>query len=239
MKIIMTLMTFSLMIATSSTPFLSKAYSAGDMGTFKKLLSRNIRLGMALMITLASILAVFGDRVISLWIGAGNFVGFPVLWTLLVMLTLEVHHAIHAVSIMAAGHLVFLKVAIISGVIKIALSLLLSSYFGLWGVALGTMIAQLLTNNWYAPFISFKVLAISFKEYARTIYAPLALLLAVILLVNIVMRQLFDRLPDFGAVFAASVVSAIISAVITYSLVISSSERDAIMKKAIAWRMLP
>jgi hypothetical protein len=83
-----------------------------------------------------------------------------------------------------------------------------------------------------------QVLAISFKEYVRTVYLPLALLLAIILPVNIVMRKLFD-LPDFGALLAASIVSAIISAVFTYSLVISASERDAIMKKAAAWRMLP
>ena len=166
-KIVSALMTFSLLVVTSSTPFLSKTYAAGDMASFRSLLLRNVRFGMAAMLILASFFAVFGDRVIDIWLGPGNFVGFPVLWTLLIMLTLETHHVIHATATMAAGHLIFLWTAILSGVLKIAMSVLLASHLGLWGVALGTLIAQLLTNNWYAPYSTLRIFNLSFTSYLK------------------------------------------------------------------------
>jgi O-antigen/teichoic acid export membrane protein len=235
-KIIAALMTFSLLIVTSSTPFISKAYAAREINTVSVLLLRNVRFGMAVMIVLASYLALFGDRVIEAWLGPGNFVGFPVLWTLLVMLTLEVHHVIHATATMAAGHLVFLRPAIFAGILKVVLSILLARTLGLWGIALGTLIAQLATNNWYAPYTALRFFNLPLRRYAGNVAAPLVLLLLALLAANAGLRQLTDGLPPFPGAVLAFLASSAAGLAMTYWLLMLQDERRVFERAIAFWR---
>lgn len=184
LKMILAMMTFSLLVVTSSTPYVSRAWGAGQMNVVREILLRNVRYGVSAMVVLVAYLGVFGDAVVSLWLGPGNFVGYPVLWTLLAMLTLEVHHIVHASTVMGAGHIVFLRASLLAGAMKVALSLVLARYYGLLGVALGTFIAQLLTNNWYAPYVSLRMFEIRFSRYLIKYLAPMAVLLCAMLSMN-------------------------------------------------------
>jgi O-antigen/teichoic acid export membrane protein len=173
MRAVSTLMTLSLILSTSSAPFLSRAFAAGDMDACRLLVSRNLRVGVGAMLFLATFLAVFGRPVVDLWLGPGHFVGAPVLCTLLVLLSLECHHVIAATAVMAAGRVVFFWPAVIAGALKITLSFLLARRFDLLGVALGTVIAQLLTNNWFAPWMALRVFRIRVARYAVEVMVPL------------------------------------------------------------------
>jgi len=235
-KIVSALMTFSLLIATSSTPFLSKAYAAGDMQACTTLLMRNVRFGMAVMVMLASFLAVFGDAVIESWLGPGNFVGFPIVWTLLIMLTLEVHHVIHATATMAAGHLVFLWTALASGVMKIALSVVLAHSLGLWGVAIGTMVAQLLTNNWYAPYVTIRLFDLSFTKYGKTVILPVLLLLLSLLLINTGIRHQIHGLPGLPLLAMSFSASSMAWLILTFGLLTARSEQKAFIDALVHWK---
>lgn len=174
MKVVSTLMSLSLILSTSAVPFISRAFAAGEMDACRDLLSRNLRFGMAAMLFLTSFLAVFGRPLVEAWLGEGRFVGEPVLWLLLLVLTLECHHVICATAVMAAGRVVFFWPALIAGALKIGFSLWWARDHGLFGVALGTLAAQLLTNNWFAPFMALKVFHIRPADYALRILAPLA-----------------------------------------------------------------
>jgi O-antigen/teichoic acid export membrane protein len=229
-KIVSALMTFSLLIVTSSTPFLSKAYAAGDLASFRSLLLRNVRLGMAAMLILAAFFTVFGDRVIDVWLGPGNFVGFPVLWTLLIMLTLEAHHVIHATATMAAGHLIFLWMAILSGIIKVGLSVLLASHLGLWGVALGTLIAQLLTNNWYAPYATLKIFNLAFAHYVKKIVFPLSVLALSMVTLNLGLRYTTNSMPALAALIVSFIVSSAAGLSIVSLFMMVPDERASYLK---------
>ena len=234
-KIVFMLMFLSLLLTTSSSPFFSRAYSAGEMDSFRELLSRNVRFGMSAMVVLASFLSLFGDRVIELWLGGGNFVGYPVLWTLLIVLTLECHHVIHATAVMAAGHVIFLRPAIIAGALKIALSLLLVGRYGLFGVALGTLIAQLLTNNWYAPYAALRLFDIPLREYLRRIVLPLALFFLVMTGVNFGLKSVIygSAMPSGLALPLSFLVSASFGIIITWFLMATDAERKTIKKLSI------
>lgn len=228
LKIVSNLMNFSLLAITSSTPFLSRLYSQGDMNAFKQLLLRNVRIGMIAMIMPSAFLAIFGNFLIDLWLGAGNFVGYAVLWTLLIMFLLEVHHVIHAMAAMAAGHIVFLSVAIGSGVLKVILSLLLASYFGVWGVALGTLIAQALTNNWYAPYFTIKTFSIPYGEYFKKIMLPILLFSLVMLAVNTGIKSVVGDTMSLSTFILAFLCSSAISAVLAYVVVLTETERNSL-----------
>jgi hypothetical protein len=83
------------------------------------------------------------------------------------MMTLETHHVAHASLTMASGHIPFVRIALVAGVLNLVFSLMLVRWFGLLGIALGTMTAQMLTNNWYAPHVSLRRLGIGASSYLR------------------------------------------------------------------------
>lgn len=230
-KIISTLATFSMLIVTSSTPFLSKFFAANQTQEFNKLFYRNLRYGLSLMIIAGTFLAVFGDKVIDIWIGKGNFVGFPVLWTLLVMLTLEVHHVIHATTTMATGKIVFYCVAIIAGLLKIGLSFILVIRYGLWGIALSTMIAQLITNNWYVPYVTLRHLELSLKNYMKTILLPISALTVCCLLVNLIIKYCLHIYSNVIYMLIASLLSLVFGLLIMFFIVLTKNDRNDIVGK--------
>jgi O-antigen/teichoic acid export membrane protein len=159
-KIAAMIMTLGTVGVTASTPYVSRAFRMHRHDEVKLLLSRNLRFIMPGILVLILFFAVNANDVIALWLGPGMYVGNAVLWTLLLMVTLEVHHVIYASALMATGEIAFVWSAVTAGVLNLGLSFFLASRLGLWGVALGTLVAQLLTNNWYAPYVTLKCLGI-------------------------------------------------------------------------------
>ena len=192
-KMTVALMTLSLLIVNSSIPFLSKAHAAGHKELVVELLLKNVRLSMFTMAILVPFIALFGSEVVDIWLGPGNFVGNYVLWTMLTMAFLEVHHVALASATMATGRLAFMWMALGAGVLNIMLSLFLVRHFGLWGVALGTMFAQILTNNWYAPYITLKHFGVPFKMYLSGVVTPFFLLFLLCLIINVCFKAIFDQ----------------------------------------------
>jgi O-antigen/teichoic acid export membrane protein len=230
-KIAFSLMAFSLLIVNTTTPFLSKAHAAGDALQVRTILLRNVRVSTATIAFFGSFVAVFGKGVIDIWLGPGNFAGFPVLWTLLVMVFLEVHHSALAAGTMATGRLDFVWIAIAAGVLNVFIALMLIRPLGLWGVALGAMIAQMLTNNWYAPALTLRHFSLSGKTYARTVAAPVLLMLLACLAWNV----LIGRLPGVTSISlnlaAAFVCSTLFGAAVFYRFVLTPDERNALRSR--------
>lgn len=208
-KIVATLMTFSMLIVTSSTPFLSQHYAANNREAFRTQLYRNVRFSMAIMITCVSFLCFYGEKIITLWLGAGAFIGFPVIWMFAAMIILECHHANLATAAMSTGKQFFAFIALLAGILNIVISWNLAKSHGLIGVAAGTMIAQMLTNNWYVPYVSLKVLEIPFSDYFKKTLLPLSGLLATGLLTNAMTSRYLDSLSNFGALVMGFAISAL------------------------------
>ena len=224
-KVISAIMILSMLNVASSVPFLSKAHAAGETGAFHSLFYRNIRFGVGLIIILTSFFSVFGERIINVWLGPGNFAGFAVLWILSATLIMEVHHTIHATVTMSAGHIIFLKAALLAGFLKVASSAWLSSYFGIAGIAAGTLLAQVLTNNWYAPYITLKLFNIPAGRYFREVGFPLLALLALTLGSNVLLIRLTGDLPELPGLLLSFPLSFAIGAGLFIALVLPRDER--------------
>lgn len=190
-KISITTMSVALLIVTAISPHISKAHAENNAPLVIDLLSQSVRLSTAVAVFLIAFVAVFGDLIIELWLGKGKFIGFPILWTLLLMTLLEVHHVAMANATIATGHVAFARPALIAGILNLGISIALAAQLGLLGVALGTLIAQILTNNWYAPYVTLKHFELSFKQHFLGIILPLSFLLICLLTANTILRSAY------------------------------------------------
>lgn len=203
-KIAIALMTLSLLLVNSSTPFLSRAYAAGQHELVINLLFKNVRISMFAMAVLVPFMAIFGSDIVEIWL-VWNFIGHPVLWTMLVMVFLEVHHVALASATMATGRIAFMWIALVAGALNVLISLILVRYVGIWGVALGTMIAQMLTNNWYAPYLTFKHFGISINVYFIKVVFPVVCILILCIGLDMLIKQ---SLPQVGVALIVALVSS-------------------------------
>lgn len=224
-KLVAMIATLSMMLIVSSTPFLSQAHSRQDTMEIRRLLNRNLKVSLATMVTLGSALACFADKIIFVWLGKGHFVGFAVVIILLSMLLLETHHVALASAAMATGKVVFFVPALLSGVLNIVFSIFLARRMGLVGVAFGTLAAQALTNNWYAPWYAMRLFHIRLVDHFRSIVAPTIFLLTITLGVGYITRRLLPMLPPLAAVVVGACSIGLAGALSTYFLVFSDSER--------------
>jgi O-antigen/teichoic acid export membrane protein len=228
-KIVMSLMAFSLLLVNTSIPFLSRYFIQGSESNFLTLTSRNCRVSLAAILFAAGFLAVFGDDVFYMVGGDIEFVGFTTLWILLALVVFEVHHVALASSVMATGHLVFYKMAIAAAIINVILSLILAGHYGVVGVALGSLIAQLMTNNWYAPYIAFKHLGISAKTHCLEVLVPALLFLLLISLFNLCLRFVLDSYESGLRVLLALMMSALLCSFLFFRIILRQQERSQIL----------
>ncbi len=185
MQLVGALYTIALLPASATEPFVARAHGGGDRRGVVSLLERNARHITSVLLVGATLLAVFGREIITLWVGAQYFAGPLVLALFLVLYVLEAHHVVHASVIMATGRVVFLPWALIAGAINVTLGLYLVKPFGALGVIAATVAAQLLTNNWFAPWYTLSRLHVSWREYATAILpaVPVGLVVALAALV--------------------------------------------------------
>jgi len=160
-------------IAMVSKVFISQAFRAGDWPMVHRLVFRCARIGFGLMVAGVAVVITIGDSILSTWLGEGHFVGWPVLLTFCLMLALECQHVTLASACISTNDIPFGPCAIGAGLLNILFTILLIRSLGLWGVALGTLFAQLMTSNWYCVWRSLKRLRISFGLYVQRVILPI------------------------------------------------------------------
>lgn len=137
-------------LAAASAAHISQAWSSGDAQGAARILRRNLSWAVLVMGCGVGWILATGESLFTLWLGPGTFIGYPILCTFCVMLSLEAHHKTFEYAVRATGEEVFAGWYVASGVLNLVLTWLLIERFGLLGVAIATMIAQLTTLNWFA-----------------------------------------------------------------------------------------
>jgi len=149
-------------------PFISRKSAAGDQSGIHRMLMLNTIIGMTIQFAAVSLLAVFGDYIMQLWLGPGHFVGWGIMWVFCIMLTLENHHVIFAkFGLSAKVDPTWGKMSLLSGTLNLILTFIGIQWLGLLGVALGTMVSQIMTNNWYAVVKTMRILNLKLLEYLK------------------------------------------------------------------------
>lgn len=230
-KIVTTFMTLSMMLVVTTSPFMSQAHAQNDTGLIRRLLQQNQRVSLSIMILLGSCFACFADRAIHVWLGPGHFIGFGVVWVLLAMMLLEAHHLAMATAMMATGQIVFIVPAVLAGLVNMGLSIVLARHMGILGVALGTLLAQLMTNNWYVPFYVLRRFRIPLREHLRGVVGPVLLLLALTLGAGTVTRMLTRTLPDLGALLIGCLCIVGTGGLCMFSVVLRPTDRAFVLAR--------
>jgi O-antigen/teichoic acid export membrane protein len=231
-KLVTTLMGLSTMLIVSTTPFLSQAHAQENTAEIKRLLHRNLKFSLSIIVVLGSVLACFADRIVSLWLGPGHFVGFSVVWVLLLMVLLETHHASMATATMATGRIVFLAPAFIAGVLNIGFSVYLSAKYGLIGVAMGTLCAQLVTNSWYVPWYTMRQFHMGFADHLRRVVLPVLTVLVLTLGVGYAVRLAVPSSMTLLSIVVGATSIAVIGTIAVMILVLSPGEKSYLVLQA-------
>ncbi|HBG04808.1 MAG: hypothetical protein A2075_11585 [Geobacteraceae bacterium GWC2_58_44] len=167
-RLVQVVFVFASTAAGICVPFISRRSAARDFSGIHVMLMLNTTVGMMIQVAGVALLAVFGDYILQLWLGPGHFVGWGVLWVFCIMLTLENHHVIFArFGLSAQSDPTWGKMSVISGILNLAFTWIGIQLLGLLGVALGTMMAQILTNNWYAVLKTLRIVQMRFSNYVR------------------------------------------------------------------------
>jgi O-antigen/teichoic acid export membrane protein len=220
----------------SSSVFISQAWQAGELSTIQRITIRNAQLALSIMAAGVAFILVEGRELTDLWLGQGNFVGYEILLIFCIILTLEVQYQTLTLSSRATEDERYAPWAITAGFLNIIFTWYLIKPLGLLGVAIATMLAQMLTNNWYGVYRPMMRLKLNFKVYLRHVIGLWGLVLICCLVCSWSVKQGITLLGVNSEWFIAGVTAAVCGAIFLFFLWVSILEkhhREFIQKRVI------
>jgi O-antigen/teichoic acid export membrane protein len=157
-------------------PFYSHLWMSQNLRMLHSVLMRNLAVGLGIMVAGIAAVLFSSPGLFNIWLGPNNFIGFPILFVFSAMLFLEAQHVIFTCASRSTEDEAFALWALGAGVLNLLLTWILLHPLGLLGIALGTLLAQLSTNNWYCVYRATQRLQFPLATYATRIVAPLAVL---------------------------------------------------------------
>jgi len=224
--------------AGSSSVFISQAWQAGALGMIQQMTLRNARIGLSIMAAGAAFLMVAGEESIDLWLGKGNFVGHNVLLIFCITLTLEAQHVILTNSSRATEDEKYAFWSLTAGILNIVFTWILIKPLGLLGVAMGTMLAQMLTNNWYGVYRPIVRLKLNFQTYLRQVVGLWATVLVCSLGLSWSAKKsllLLGISSDWAVIAATAVVCGAVLSTSSWMSVLEERHRRSIQSRIGGW----
>ena len=212
-------------------PFVAQAKGRGDIKTIYQFITLSSRVSGGIALVLAVFFYFFIVTVTRVWLGPNFTVNQNALLFLLIMAVLEVQHVACASIAMATGYVKFAVIALISGVLNFILSFIFIHCWGITGAAASIFISQLLTNNWYAVFISLKKLNYSIKKYFVNVIVPLLLFFVYTLLVVYGVYHLVILENIYLYLSVSIIIIAVFVCVGAWYLLLYVNERAFLMSK--------
>jgi O-antigen/teichoic acid export membrane protein len=202
-------------VTTLMFPAFAELEGAGDADRQRRLLLAGLRGGTALMLLLALPLLLIPDLLIHGWIGDGFRSSYPVMAILAGVLL--IHQPVYVLTqfLIARGRQRAIAIVSIATTgANLALSVALAWVWGIWGVALSTLVTDAVALAWIAPRIAAPAAAASTATLFRAVARPMvpAAVAAAAVLVGLARlwepRTLVGLVP-LGAIWAAAAAAAI------------------------------
>jgi O-antigen/teichoic acid export membrane protein len=216
-------------LASTSSVFVSHLWQAGEMNRIRLLVIRNLKVGLSLMVSGAACILVLGPRLFDFWLQPGHFIGYPVLSVFLLLLTLEAQCFIVSTFSRATEDEAFAATTVIAAVLKIGFSWVLGIKFGVFGVALGTLLAQVFTNHWFMLVRGLARLHVELVDHARQVLAPAGVLFVTTAAAVWAAKALFIDSPAGVTVAAGMAAAGIGLAAGVWLNVLDESERTRLI----------
>jgi O-antigen/teichoic acid export membrane protein len=225
--------------SAASPIFVSKLWQAGDLTRIRSILRRNAQIGLFSLASAAGVLMSVGATLFELWLGRGNFVGYAVLATFLITFFLEHHANAFSTCGRATNDEAYAGWSIAAGVLKLGLAFFLTKSLGLLGLAVSTLIAQGLTNDWFMVYRSAKLLGVNLAQHARHVLVPAAVMFCVVFLLSSFAAAILHQQHPIIRVAAISFGAAAVLLSSIWFLVLAPADRKALTRGAYlpsSWR---
>jgi O-antigen/teichoic acid export membrane protein len=145
-----------------------------EMEKLKRIFLLSFKVILGLGLSLAVFLLLFNRHIIRFWVGEHNFAGqgITLVFALAIFQMIVSNHCASFIS----SFLKLKSLAVVrwsEGLINLSLSIYLAREIGLIGVALGTLIAGLLTSSWYFPRKISRILSLTAADLSKSLALPL------------------------------------------------------------------
>jgi O-antigen/teichoic acid export membrane protein len=211
--------------------FVSQLWQAGEVAAIRSILQRNARTGLLAMGCGGAVILVLGPTLFELWLGAGNFVGYAVLGTFLASFILEHHANVFSTCARATNDEAYAVSSLAGGVLKLVLAWGLTARLGLAGLALSTLLAQGVTNDWYMVYRSASRLGVNFGEHVRQVLVPVAVVSGTAFGLGFLVNRLFKAHPPELRVALVTLAGGLVLAISTWRLVLDRTQRNWVLGK--------
>lgn len=230
-QLVSNLFVLGVSVSYSSTAFISHLWQAERLQDIYSLVKRGLRFGMLIMLYGTTFLLMVGDSFIKIWLGEGHFIGYPIL--LVFCLTLGLHSQGSMLMAMARAteNEKYSWMTLLSGLLNMVFTYFFITFFGLLGVALGTLCAQLLTLNWFCVLTGLKRLKISLRIYFYDVLMPCFIYFIPVLLVYYFIRHFIVFNPEYTVVIWSLLFFLVCLLGSLYILVLEVSEQKSLIKK--------
>lgn len=169
-------------MAGASAVFVSHLWQSAEIDQIHRVVFRNLRFGLGVMAAGGACILVLGNRLFDVWLGVGNFIGYPCLILFFALLILESQSFIITASSRATEDEAYAISSMMGGALKLIFAWILARRYGVVGIAASTLLAQFCTNHWYMVYTGMRRLQISLRTYFSDVIVPVICLFAAVLL---------------------------------------------------------
>jgi O-antigen/teichoic acid export membrane protein len=211
--------------ASASSVFISQLWQSGDVVEAKRIVMRNLRIGIGLVLCGGAAVLAAGPLLFNLWLGPGNYAGGTIMWLFVVMFALEQQSFVLSTSCRATNDEAFAGWMMAGGILKLILAAILVRQLGLTGLVLGTIIAQAATTHWFVVVHSLDRLRISAIEFFLRVLAPCVAIFGITVLLCLGLVTILKNASDLVKVIAAFGVAAGALAIGSWLAVLDQAQR--------------
>lgn len=221
---------FCMSFTTVFVPVISQYEDQNDFDSIRDALNTGTRYTLIIMLPLCLGGLVLGKPFLAMWMGEKYATACsPILSILLFSQLFELPQRIsNAVLYGISRHKVLSYASLIAAAINLLLSIVLIKRFGLIGVAIGTIVPQIILYGLFLPFYTNKVVGQSVVAFLKETYFRLIVPAIILFLTLELCVQFFNPSTYFCLLLEASL-STLSYALIVYLIALNSRERKMII----------
>lgn len=163
----------SLVVNQNVGPFIARHYIQKNMAALVQYFKNTAIACMAIVCFFLTVLLICIPNLMGIWIGQQHFLGYHFAIVFALITFFEVQHSVAGNFVWYMGKWPFNAWTFAAGILNILLGYFFGMAWGLFGIALATLVSKLVTLNWYVVYYCLKKIGITLREYASTVLLPM------------------------------------------------------------------
>jgi O-antigen/teichoic acid export membrane protein len=224
--------------AQSSGVFISQLWQANRREEVRHIFKRNLRIGLCIIGCGGIAILFAGDALFNLWLGPGNYVGVGIVSVFVLLFILEQQSFIISTSCRATEHEPFAGWMMAGGVLKLVAAVPMMNAFGLIGLALATLLSQMVTAHWFVAYRGMHRLEFGFTRYLSSVLLPCIGVFLAAAAASYVATQFAGEQSNLIKTLASSLSSGAVLMIALWFLALNRDQRARLMSSAGLHRLI-